>query len=327
MTKILFVSESFPPHMKRDLKILKQHFDVDVFNLDLGDRFSRINVMKKILESDIVYSRFACRRTLFLILLSRLFRKKSVLLSGGYDVAKVPEIGYGLTLHPLEKYIVKTTLLFADKILAFSDSSKKSILECMPRANVETAYIGAIETEKFKPKGNKEDLVLTVGHVTWGNLKRKGLETFVRSARYLPNIKFLLIGDQPDASVKYLKSIAPKNMKFQGFIPNSELPNWYQKAKVYVQVSAHEGFGVSLAEGMACGCVPVVTNRGAIPEVVGDAGFYVPYNHPKATAKAIERALNDETKAKKAVERVKKLFSFEKRKDKLLKIINRVMNA
>ncbi|MHA1664403.1 MAG: hypothetical protein ACTSVW_01050 [Candidatus Njordarchaeales archaeon] len=42
---------------------------------------------------------------------------------------------------------------------------------------------------------------------------------------------------------------------------------------------------------MSCCCVPVVTRRYALPEVVGDTGFYVPYYDPKSTAEAIKKAL------------------------------------
>ena len=93
--------------------------------------------------------------------------------------------------------------------------------------------------------------------------------------------------------------------------------NYYQKAKVYCQLSAHESFGVALAEAMFRCCVPVVTRRYALPEVVDDTGFYVPYNNPKATAEAIRKALESD-KGIKARERVKKYFSLRARERKLV---------
>ncbi len=71
---------------------------------------------------------------------------------------------------------------------------------------------------------------------------------------------------------------------------------------------------------MACGCVPVVTDRGALPEVAGDTGFCVPYGDPKATAEAIEKALNS-NKGKEARERIKNMFGIEKRSEKLIELI------
>jgi glycosyltransferase involved in cell wall biosynthesis len=72
---------------------------------------------------------------------------------------------------------------------------------------------------------------------------------------------------------------------------------------VYVQLSAYESFGMALAEAMQCGCVPVVTRRGALPEVVGDAGWYVPYGDPDAAARAIREALDAPAAASRAARR------------------------
>ena len=105
-----------------------------------------------------------------------------------------------------------------------------------------------------------------------------------------------------------------------GYVPDEELLSWYQKAKVYVQVSAYESFGMSLAEAMLCECVPVVTERGALPEVVGDAGFYVAYEDDKATALGIKEALRSD-KGAYARRRIEDLFSIEKREKALIKAI------
>jgi glycosyltransferase involved in cell wall biosynthesis len=83
----------------------------------------------------------------------------------------------------------------------------------------------------------------------------------------------------------------------------------------------HNGpFVMAPAEGMACGCVPVVTDRGALPEVVGDTGFYVPYGDEKATAEAIKKALNSD-KGKKSRDRIKKMVPIERREKDLKEII------
>jgi glycosyltransferase involved in cell wall biosynthesis len=60
---------------------------------------------------------------------------------------------------------------------------------------------------------------------------------------------------------------------------------------VYVQASRHEGFGLSLAEAMLAGCVPVVTDVGALPEVVGDVGVTIAEPSPALIAEGVERAL------------------------------------
>lgn len=328
-TKVLFMPTIFPPPMKRDLEILQKHYTVEVFrDFSLLNLSSQIKVLKMLLRSDLLYIRFANQRNLYLVFLSKLFRKKSILVSGGYDAVKMPEINYGLALHPWGNFVVKGTFFLANKIIAFSDSSKKSILELVARANVETVYVGSIDCDKFKAKGRKENFVITVGHVKWNNLKRKGLETFVKAARFLPDEKFVLIGEHKDDSIQYLKSIATSNIKFTDYLPFEQMLEYLQKAKVYVQISAHEGFGISLANAMACECIPVATDRYALPEVVGDTGFYVPYGNEKATAEAIKKALNAPNEfGKKARKRIKDNFPFERKEKELVQIIDDITQS
>ena len=96
-------------------------------------------------------------------------------------------------------------------------------------------------------------------------------------------------------------------------------------AKVCVQISAVESFGCALAEAMLCECVPVVTNRGALPEVVCDTGFYVPYKDNKATAEAIKKALSYDGSGSR--KRIVKLFSLNKRCEKVVDIIKECCNV
>ena len=73
---------------------------------------------------------------------------------------------------------------------------------------------------------------------------------------------------------------------------------------------------------MLCECIPVGTKCYGIATAIGDAGFYVPYGDPKATADAIKKGLaaTDEL-GKKARERIKTMFPVEKREKELIKII------
>ena len=80
---------------------------------------------------------------------------------------------------------------------------------------------------------------------------------------------------------------------------------------------------MALAEAMACGCVPVVTDRGALPEVVGDTGFYVPYGDEKATAEGIKNALRSERGAI-ARKRIEDMFSLREREKGLMESIEKL---
>jgi len=261
--------------------------------------------------------------SLHTVLLAKSFNKKSVIVAVGGDAAEVPEIPYG-AFTTWKKHLVRFVFETADIVLAVSENTKREVLQHSKPKNLEVVYNG-IDTERFKPDGKKEEIVLTVsGPLTWSMIKRKGLETFLECASHFPDIPFVLVGKHRDQScVKHLQRISPSNVKITGYIPFEELVDYYRRAKVYVQISLHEGFGVALAEAMSCECVPVVTKNAAIPEVAGDVGFYVPYDDPEATTEAIKEALNAMSAVgRRARKRIKDKFSLQTRKEKLLKIIN-----
>ena len=82
---------------------------------------------------------------------------------------------------------------------------------------------------------------------------------------------------------------------------------------------------MGIAESMLCECIPVITRRGAIPEVVGDTGVYVPYGDVNATIDAIGKALKSD-KGKAARKRIKDMFPIEKREKKLVEVIRKTVD-
>ena len=93
--------------------------------------------------------------------------------------------------------------------------------------------------------------------------------------RSLPDVSFVLAGRWDDAAADELRDAAPPNVTLTGWVEQDVLNEHMRRASVYVQASAHEGFGMSVAEAMLAGCIPVTTRAGALPEVVGEAGVLV----------------------------------------------------
>ena len=77
-------------------------------------------------------------------------------------------------------------------------------------------------------------------------------------------------------------------------VPDRDLPGLYGGAGVLAMPSFYEGFGLPALEAMACGTPVVAAQRGALPEVVGDAGLLVDPEDSDSMAAALERALLDE---------------------------------
>jgi glycosyltransferase involved in cell wall biosynthesis len=81
---------------------------------------------------------------------------------------------------------------------------------------------------------------------------------------------------------------------FTGLVDDGDLPGLYGGATVAVLPSLEEGFGLPALEAMACGTPVVVSDRGALPELVADAGLVADAERPEALAGALVRVLSDD---------------------------------
>jgi glycosyltransferase involved in cell wall biosynthesis len=78
-----------------------------------------------------------------------------------------------------------------------------------------------------------------------------------------------------------------------GYIPEDELPLWYNAADVFVYPSLYEGFGLPPLEAMACGTPVIASNASSLPEVVGDSGVLVDPHQPQQWATALAQLCQD----------------------------------
>ncbi len=63
------------------------------------------------------------------------------------------------------------------------------------------------------------------------------------------------------------------SVRVLGYLPDAELPALYAHATAVLYLSRYEGFGLPVAEAMACGALVIASNATSIPEVLGDAGL------------------------------------------------------
>ncbi len=328
MKKICFIGNLSSTFVKRDHEILSKHFKVETAEPPkkiLGWVSYLVRIAKKVKKSDIVFAWFAGWHSAPGVFFSNLFGKKSVVVVGGYDCANIPELGYGafakgrfLKEGMPAKYVFK----HADKILVVESSLKEDIVKNakMSGDNIEYLPTG-YDSDYWTPDGKKENIALTVGGGgTLQRIKIKGLDTFVKAAAHLPDIKFIVVGVFGDAK-KYLESIASDNVELIGFLGQDELREYYRKAKVYCQLSIREGLPNTLCEAMLCGCVPVGTDSvPGIRAAMGDTGFYVPYGNVKATADTIRGAFDcfgDKNLVTLPRKKIMKMFSVKKREEYL----------
>ncbi len=79
-----------------------------------------------------------------------------------------------------------------------------------------------------------------------------------------------------------------------GFVADEDLAHLYRAADVFIYPSLYEGFGMPPIEAMACGCPVIVSPRGALAEVVGDAGYIVNPEQIDSIRLAMQRVATDD---------------------------------
>lgn len=133
--------------------------------------------------------------------------------------------------------------------------------------------------------------------------------------------------EQYRAEYRLDEDSAGADVQFLGWVDQADLPVLYSLARCHLFPSVYEEFGIPVAEAMACGCPPVVSTTGALPEVAGNAGLLVDPFNPAAIADALERLHRDDTLHRALTERCltrARLFTWERCACETLTILNAV---
>ncbi len=322
---ILFLHTGLQSFVRRDLEILRGAHSVrSVCNHRRALRNLAWN-LKDLAWADLVFCWFASAHFLPAALLARSLGRKLVVVAGGFDVAALPEIGYGAMQPGLRREVGRRLLQLADRVLCVSASNQD---EAIRNAGVEPARCELIPhgfPAYWEPPTPKRPLAVSIGQVCRANLERKGHRHLVRLARAFPGVRFKLIGRWRDGAYQLLRRLAPANLELSGYLPDPELRYLLQRARVVVQPSRHEAFGCSVAEAMLYRCVPVVSDSFALPEVVGEAGFVADCAQPGSLERAFAAAMDaPQQLGERARQRILKLYSLRRRAHSLLEVLSRV---
>jgi glycosyltransferase involved in cell wall biosynthesis len=109
--------------------------------------------------------------------------------------------------------------------------------------------------------------------------------------------QLVLAGRATDAAAPWLDRIgrAPLagHVRHIGYVDPADRRALYEGARLLVQPSFEEGFGIPVLEAMSLGVPVVAASRGSLPEVLGDAGPLVDPDQPAEIANGITRMLTD----------------------------------
>jgi glycosyltransferase involved in cell wall biosynthesis len=201
----------------------------------------------------------------------------------------------------------RATARRARRILTISEHARRDIVRLLsvPEQRVDVTYPAA--EERYRPLPNREVEAFRVARAlpesfvfALGTLEpRKNLvgllQAYARLPRPRPPLyvaggagwRFSPIFD----TVRQLH--LAEDVHWLGYVPEDELPLWYNAARLFAFPSLYEGFGLPVLEAMACG-TPVITSTAAsLPEVGGKAAVLVPPLDTERIAHEMERILDD----------------------------------
>lgn len=117
-------------------------------------------------------------------------------------------------------------------------------------------------------------------------------------ARYPEAPELVLAGGRVESSSSILAPLATNRtlsarVRYVGYVSDEERYALYRAASMLVLPSFEEGFGMTALEAMYVGVPVVASDRGALPEVIGDAAALIDPLNPAELAGAMLRLLSD----------------------------------
>jgi len=226
-----------------------------------------------------------------------------------HDLFYVHQADIGLYNKAIGK-LTKWSIPRATKVVTISEYSKQDILNTCAISDSHILSIPLGIDKKFKPAEQqkninvkyriKRDYILYVGRT---EDPRKNLPSLIDAYATLRNegaiTDQLVIAGRHGAGTASLLTQAKahglgEDILFPGIIDDADLPTLLSNAKIFVYVSSFEGFGLPVAEAMACG-TPVITSPvTSLAEVAGDAAIMVYPGNTQDLALAIKHLLNDD---------------------------------
>ncbi len=326
--KILYVHSRKASFVAIDRAILAEEYEVE--DLYQPGRVPNLfKIVPAVVRADLVFGWFASWHTFLPITLAWLLRKASVQIIGGFDTANMPDIGYGYQQGGLRRWASRWIMRRASRLITNSNYSRSEIAANTPIPPERVTVVHHGVPDPFGPldeSRERQPLALTVGHIVKTTLMQKGHQPFVEAARHLPDVRFVFVGKWHDDAIEHLRSLAAPNVEFTGWLSDEDLEALYARASVYVQASRHEGFGLAVAEAMLAGCVPVVMDVTAMPEVVDGAGVLISSQEPEAVAAGVREAMERGQEAHSAArQRILDEFPMSIRRDGILAVVHELM--
>jgi alpha-1,3-rhamnosyl/mannosyltransferase len=218
----------------------------------------------------------------------------------------------------LRVHKIRTALAsrWADAIVVNSRHTMGDLVRLHPKTEGRVTVVHPSVDPKFRPASAEQvgevrrrldlptDYFVFVGRIE----PKKNIDGMVRALARLPShVELVLVGrlvyEEQAFDQLLARAGVTGRVRRPGFLADEELVPLLTGARALVYPSFMEGFGIPPLEAMACGTPAIVSRRGALPEVVGEAALLVEPEDISALAEAMRRTLEDAATRADLVER------------------------
>lgn len=303
-------------YLRGDVVVCPQSSDIGLIYLGLESPKNFLNAYKQYrslireYRPDIVHAHMVHANIFARI--ARLFNKGPKHICTAHSsneggVLRMLAYRYTNFLSDLNTNVSKEALTTYIKLKAFTEKKSMPVYNGI---NL-TRYIPA--KEGYSKKGHLTN-VLSVGRLTEAKDYPNLLKAISLVIMQQSNVHFNIAGD---GELKSELLAIVKDLKIEQYISflgrRDDIPNLMGQADLFILPSAYEGFGLVVAEAMACKIFVIATDCGGVKEVMGGNGILVPPQDSNALAQAILTVIEMpevaiEENNKKALEHVQKNF-------------------
>lgn len=313
-----------------DIKILKvsHHFFskkfIKIFFAPLVLRFNKPDVLHALTPSEIAFEpgfKLPCKLVVTL-----------------HDLLPITFSENWPTRHNfLFKKGLKKSINYADKIIFVSNTVRTEFLKIYPSFDTQKSYViyNGLDLDKFytinnakeniqKNYGITQDFFLFVGKLE----KRKNVTLLLDVIKEInilyKNFILLIIGPKDPFYQLRFKNYPVKHFNF---IMDKDLPLFYSAASGFVFPSLYEGFGIPIAEAMACGCPVICSDIPVLREIYeGAAIFCSPYDKSSWYQAMNQLIADQELRNKLKLEGFNKtkMFNWDNVARETLKVYNKI---